>query len=206
MLPRSPAYPSILQRVKDGATFLDVGCFLGQDIRKLVADGAPSSNIWGVDLENFWDLGYDMFRDREKFQAHFIQANLFDTKELKPKLPSGGVDILFICHVLHQFSWERHVEALKCLVDLMRPVSGTQMVGFQIGNNDARVHETYKSASAFLHDADSFKKLWDVVGNETGTKWDVAAKLMKVTECGWDEKGVEYMGNPSVLEFVVTRQ
>lgn len=40
----------MVQRLKDGARYLDVGCCLGQDIRKLVADGVPSAHLYGVEL------------------------------------------------------------------------------------------------------------------------------------------------------------
>ncbi|KAJ3485915.1 hypothetical protein NLG97_g6721 [Lecanicillium saksenae] len=44
------AYPSILSRVKSGAVFLDLACCMGQELRKLAHDGAPSENTYGADL------------------------------------------------------------------------------------------------------------------------------------------------------------
>ena len=45
MISKSPAYPAILSRIENGDSFLDVGCYLGQDIRQLVFDGAPSEYV-----------------------------------------------------------------------------------------------------------------------------------------------------------------
>ena len=40
----SPTYGNVLSRLKGGDKLLDLGCCLGQDIRKLVYDGVPSEN------------------------------------------------------------------------------------------------------------------------------------------------------------------
>ena len=61
---RLPVYPEILQQVKDGAVVLDVGTFIGHDLRRFVYDGAPSEKLYGVDIVNHFDVGYDFFRDR----------------------------------------------------------------------------------------------------------------------------------------------
>ena len=58
MLPKSPAYASIIQKLQAGASFLDIGCFIGQDLRRLVADGAPSDRLYAVDVVSHWDVGY----------------------------------------------------------------------------------------------------------------------------------------------------
>jgi hypothetical protein len=65
-----------MERLKAGETLLEIGSFIGQDMRRLVVDGAPSDKLIAVDIVNFWDLGYEMFRDRDKFEAHFIEADL----------------------------------------------------------------------------------------------------------------------------------
>ena len=46
-----PRYAEVLQRLHNGEDFLDADCYLGQDIRKLVADGLHPSQIHSRDLE-----------------------------------------------------------------------------------------------------------------------------------------------------------
>lgn len=50
---RSPVYNELLRLGKDrpGALFLDVGCGVGCDTRKPVADGFPASQVVAVDLK-----------------------------------------------------------------------------------------------------------------------------------------------------------
>lgn len=47
---QQPSYSSVLERLKGGAKYVDIGCCLGQDIRRLVADGAPAENLYGAEL------------------------------------------------------------------------------------------------------------------------------------------------------------
>ena len=49
---RSPVYHELLGLHKDrpGALFLDIGCGVGCDIRKAIADGFPASQVIAVDL------------------------------------------------------------------------------------------------------------------------------------------------------------
>lgn len=71
-LAQSPAYSEIVQRVKNGETLLDIGCFLGSDLRRLVFDGKDavlSESLIGMDIVSHWDVGFDLFRDRETFRA-----------------------------------------------------------------------------------------------------------------------------------------
>ena len=44
------------ERLKKGASLVDVGTFIGQDLRRLIVDGAPSTNLYAVDIVNHWDI------------------------------------------------------------------------------------------------------------------------------------------------------
>ena len=82
-LSESPSYPDILARLKNDpeAKFLDLGCCFGQDIRKLVYDGAPAPSLYGAELRReFVELGFDCFRDRDKIAAT-VSATLADRRK-----------------------------------------------------------------------------------------------------------------------------
>ena len=55
---------------------VDVGCFIGGDFRQCVFDGAPSKNMIGFDIADHWEVGYELFRDRGKFDGKFVEADL----------------------------------------------------------------------------------------------------------------------------------
>lgn len=85
---------------------MDVGCFLAHDFRRLSYDGAPTENLYGVDIASHWDVGFEMFRDRDSFSAHFIEADILTASDPQSPLSSlkGQVDIISIAQVLHQVS------------------------------------------------------------------------------------------------------
>jgi hypothetical protein len=123
----SPAYSAMVEKVKEGGTFLEVGSLLGTDLRQLVFDGAPSDCMYTVDIANFSDVGFEMFQDRRKFNTKFTECDILSpTSELLEL--QWSIDTIYICYFLHQWNWETQVKALKQLVALSR--LGTMVVGF----------------------------------------------------------------------------
>ena len=57
----------------------------------------------------------------------------------------------------------------------MREKKDSLILGRQVGNTDAGEYfqATNESGIMYRHNAQSFKKMWDEVGEETGTKWRV---------------------------------
>ena len=56
---------------------MDVGCCFGTDLRVLAHDGIPSHQLIGMDIENeFIELGYELFCDRESFNGRFSICNI----------------------------------------------------------------------------------------------------------------------------------
>ncbi|KAL2408567.1 hypothetical protein ABEF93_005054 [Exophiala dermatitidis] len=102
--------------------FLDLGCCLGQDLRKLTHDGADATRLMGADLNpEFIEIGYSLFRDRDRFawEDHFIApADVFDfspSSELSRRC-DGKVGILHCTAVFHLFGLdEQKMLARRCL-------------------------------------------------------------------------------------------
>ncbi|KAI9743049.1 MAG: hypothetical protein M1818_003344 [Claussenomyces sp. TS43310] len=202
---RSPAYATILQRLRAGATFMDVGCFLGGDLRRLVFDGAPSANMYGVDIVSHWEVGQALYRDEGRFDAHFIQADILSLENPALKALQGRIDVISISAVLHQWDWKNQLEAAKKLVAFAKP--GALVVGYQIGNIEAQeVVNTTLKMSQWRHDPASFAKLWNQVGAETGTTWKTQASLLSWEDMGWDPADQAWLEpGDRVINFVVTR-
>ena len=98
-------YDGIIQRVKRGDKFVDLACAFGHSARNLVYDGAPQENVISGDLrQEFWELGYQLFRDREKFHAVFHQGDIFDSNYLQEY--NGQIDILHTSSFFHLFEFE----------------------------------------------------------------------------------------------------
>ncbi|RFU29148.1 hypothetical protein B7463_g7183, partial [Scytalidium lignicola] len=174
-----PNYATILERLKSGnETFLDLGCCFGQEIRKLVFDGVSSEQLYGSDLRpEFFELGYQLFQDKDTLKTKFIAANIFDETSGLDSL-DGKIDIVFVGAFLHLFNYEEQVRVCQRVVRLLRPQKDSLIIGRQVGNViGAEKKGTSNDHTVFRHNIESFKKMWDEVGQSTGTQWRVEATL-----------------------------
>ena len=44
-------------------------------MRQLVFDGAPSANLYGVNIIGHWGVGFNMFLDKDTCNVRFIEAD-----------------------------------------------------------------------------------------------------------------------------------
>ena len=189
---------------------LDLGCCFGQELRKLVADGVPSSHLYASDLRpDFYELGYKLFRDKDTLKSTFIAGDVFDPASGLTEL-DGEIDIIYAGSFLHLFDWAGQVTASKRMVKLLRDRKDSVIIGRQVGSTDAReyVHRTNKDKTMFRHDEASFKKMWREVGEATNSKWRVDVQLLDFTEI--DRRGNDGVSNayPEIksLMFAVFRE
>lgn len=224
---RLPAYPAIINRLKSdpSSVYLEVGCGLAQDVRKLIADRVPAGQLRGTDLQaRLMACGHDLFRDAEKlplgdssnFQGKtFVAADFLDNSDASPlRMWEGGVDILHASMFLHCFELPTQVQACKHIVALLRPQPGSMLIGRSGGVSLAaggpRAEEPKGplgrirgvKQTNYLHDAESFRGMWEQVGKETGTRWEV-----KVVEEEIDDAGGRYFAGDEHrwLRFEVVR-
>ena len=177
----SPVYSEILQRIKGGEQYLDIGCCMGQDMRKLVHDGAPSENTFGSDLKgDFWGIGYEMFRDKTTLKTKFIQADVFDADSDLKQL-DGKISLVHAASFFHLFDYDRQVKAAKRVVQLLKDEPGVIIFGRQGGKAEAGSfsHPSCLSVqqAAYWHSPESWEEFWKLAGEETGTNWEVKASL-----------------------------
>lgn len=174
----SPAYKEVLERINNGEQYLDIGCCMGQDIRKLAHDGAPQENMYGSDLKKeFWDIGYDLFLDKSTLKSRFIDADVFDVDSGLKEL-DGKLDIVHTASFFHLWDWDEQVKAVKRVIALTKPKPGVLIFGRQGGMPKAgKLSETKKELNSYWHNPESWEKLWKEASEETGTKWEMQAVL-----------------------------
>jgi SAM-dependent methyltransferase len=185
---------------------VDVGTFVGHDLRRLAFDGAPTDKLYGVDIVSYRDVSYDLFRDRDHFKGHFIEADFLSTTSPELMALKGKVDIIVVSQLLHQWTWDGQVKAAQALVSFTKP--GSLIVGNQIGNSEGQ-EITLKAppVSLWRHDTESFSKMFnEAVGPATGTTWETQAWLRSFADMGWDEQDAAWMEpNVCLIEFVARR-
>jgi SAM-dependent methyltransferase len=190
---------------------LDLGCCLGQDIRKLLYDGADPARVYGAELlPAFVDAGYELFRDEDKFpkEEHFITpANVFDfsdESELSRKC-DGRVGILHSTAVFHLFDWDQQcIMARKCL-QLMKKDAGRVLIcGAQVGNvKPGEFPRSSGKGMRFRHDEKTWRQLWDSVVQTEPWKDKVKSidvhSIMKARNFGAESLGLQQLaqGGPA---------
>lgn len=164
--------------MKNGATLLDMGCCFGQDIRKLVHDGAPAESLTGTELEPvFIDLGYELFRDRDVLGAKFITGDIF--AEGTYGLRDGTFDFVHTASFFHLFSRQEQIEALTKCIRLLKPRAGSMLFGRQIAADEPGTIQRaqLRSNEAYHHDVESWRKLVREVTEKLGLQALVEAEL-----------------------------
>lgn len=166
----------VLKRLGEGQKLLDMACCFGQTIRQLIADGAPAENVIGCDLQpDFIELGYKLFKDRNKLQSKFLAADIFDPISALVDL-KGQIDMIYTGSFFHLWGLEKQKEVSKLVASLLRPQHGSMILGRQIGAVNA-AEKSSASGTMYRHNIESFKKLWKEIEEETGVKFAVEAKL-----------------------------
>ena len=183
--------------------FLDLGCCFGQDIRKLVSDGAVSENIIGADSEGrFMELGYEMFRDRQSLKSHFYTASIFDEDFLSEW--RGRVDIIYVGAFLHLFDFAKQMKVVAQLVKLLKKRPGSLVFGRNIAaekGGDFRIESFGRDL--FRHSPETMRELW---GRAPEGRWDADAELIPYRSEGWDSKHKGWEGDGTKeMRFVVRR-
>lgn len=172
--------------------FLDLGCCLAQDLRKLVFDGAPSKNLYGLDIEKgFISLSYDLFRDHGTLKSQFVVADMFlpdeettDSDELRPSAQEAStsprtivpltsldkrVSIIAANSFFHLYNYSDQLKLAKRVVRLLSPKRGSLILGRQVGSSVPGEYTAVNNkGTRYAHDVASFQRFWEHVAKEVG--------------------------------------
>ncbi|TRX91667.1 hypothetical protein FHL15_007449 [Xylaria flabelliformis] len=193
------------QTEEDETRLLDVGCCVGQVLRKLAFDGVDSSRLFGTDVEpRFLDIGYDLFRDRNKFKGGFVIGDILKQQNQGGEEGGDALDALdaldakmtFIhaTSFFHLFTWDDQVRAAARMVRFLHPDRRDVMLfGRQVGTMLPRDNGKAGSDKVYLHNADSWQRLWDEVGQRTGTRWKTTMEPTEKIETGATESSLRKM-------------
>ena len=204
-----PTYTTIASILREEGLFLDLGCCFAEEMRWLAVDGVPTERMIGVDLKReFWELGFELFRDKQSNNAKFIVGDVFDAMNEDLGALHGQVDVIFAGNFFHLFSREGQLQAMKQAVLLSRQ-PGSVICGVHVGTVETKaLSSAWKrgpgKSEQFYHDAQSWQQLWNEVEEQTRTKWKVQVWSQRMVE--ENEKHV-WMGQKATrFKFHCTRE
>lgn len=159
--------------------FLDIGCCLGQDLRKLIYDGVPPERVAGAELNGaFVDLGYDLFKDKGRLagKAPIVSASIL----VDPSSPASPLNSLVgtfssvqLGMLLHLFTWEEQLAAFRHTLTLLRGQPGDRIFGQATGNLDGTPTASVGQRATFKHNVETFTRLIAKFSASTSTTWRV---------------------------------
>ncbi|KAI0069496.1 hypothetical protein K474DRAFT_1610355 [Panus rudis PR-1116 ss-1] len=216
---RIQVFPDGIGREQPGALFLDMGCCLGHDARKAVADGFPAQQVLASDLRpEFWQLGHELFLDNpEKFPATFIPGDIIDSdflavkplsakRPVNPIPPLSGLKNLTPLHgrlsaihasaFFHLFDEEQQLHVAKALASLLSPEPGSIIFGAHGGSTKkgfrTRTQLAIRTKPMFCHSPESWTELWEKQVFQEG-QVRVWTKLVQLTTNEQDDIPREWL-------------
>lgn len=133
------------------ALLLDIGCGLGDDLRRLAADGYPKQNLIGSDINGgLWDIGHTLFRSTERsFPARFIEDDIVGPRYTSFPLQtddtpsiadlSGSLSAIHASYFLHLFSHEQQQQVARVLKSLLTQKPGCIIFGKHLTSETSSV-------------------------------------------------------------------
>lgn len=168
----APCYHEVKQRITAGEKYLELGCCFGQELRQPTIDGVPSSNLYATDLDlSFAELGYELFRDKDRLQAHFLAADILQASSPLDAL-DGQFGMINAQYFFHLFSWEQQLTIGKRMVRLLSKDQRGLITGGHVAGEECE-QTNWLDSYLYVHSEASFRKLWEEIGAATGTKWEV---------------------------------
>ncbi|KDQ57217.1 hypothetical protein JAAARDRAFT_131509 [Jaapia argillacea MUCL 33604] len=181
MMSKNAVYPDIVREGKErGDTlFLDLGCCMGTDVRKLALDGYPARNILGCDLrEEYITLGYKLFQDRKKSEIRFLAADIFDvplthkpsnadpTSATQLAQLQGSLTHVYTGALFHLFDEATQYAIAARVGVLLKREKGAVVFGRHQGLEDAGMIDDHMKRTRYGHSPTSWPLLWKRVFTE----------------------------------------
>lgn len=205
-LSEQESYPELVNRIRTGASYLDVGCCFAQDIRRLAFDGAPTVNCVGVDLEpGFFGLSDELFLDKGTFSAYLAAADVFEECDPLWARFRGSFDIVHASSFFHLFGLSKQRRAASAIAKLVKPRPGSTVLGLQLAaiGEAEDIPVVNEEKPTYCHSPPSMQELWLRAGEEAnfeaeGLTWDVKIRDRSIPQ----PMRIGLLANPKLREIV----
>ncbi|THH31627.1 hypothetical protein EUX98_g2555 [Antrodiella citrinella] len=174
MMSKNAIYGEVLEAGQSGDTiFLDLGCCMGTDVRKLVFDGYPASNVVGCDLrQEFIDLGYELYKDRSSCAIRFIVDDIFDADAPTDHAASDLAQVTRLCQLkdrvshfylgalFHLYDEQTQFAIALAVGKLLHKEKGGIAFGRHHGVTKEGVADDHLGRNRYAHSPTSWTTMW----------------------------------------------
>lgn len=161
----NPIFEEILDQCKNkGATLIDFGCCLGQNIRQLIHKGVPPKQLRGYDIDpSFIEQGYHLFADGETLRNKnvFHTGDIFDEQFLNIVEPA---DYVYVSSFIHLFDEKTQREVCRRLARLAKHAIAGREVGSTIAGEYPPLPEL-SGSKMMRHSPATFTEMWNEVSD-----------------------------------------
>jgi len=186
MMSQNPVYEDIIHTATHGdgnvRYILDLGCCMGTDVRKLVLDGYPASQVVGCDLRpEFISSGHKLYNDEATCPIHFFSDDMFNIPaEAQPaaSVPSGDFSLrsvtslghlvgrmayIYTGALFHLFDEDTQFAIALRLAVLLKREPGSTIFGRHQGLETAGYINDHLGRVRYGHSPTSWQQLWEAV-------------------------------------------
>ncbi|KAL6303743.1 hypothetical protein BKA93DRAFT_817900 [Sparassis latifolia] len=145
---------------KSGNTrFLDLGCCMGSDVRKLAYDGYPVTNILECDLrQEYIDTGHKLYQDVLTSPIHFFTSNIFDVPVFFTA--TSTVTHIYTGALFHLFDEATQNAIALGLAVLLKRERGAIIFGRHCGLVKEGMIDDHLGRTRYGHSPTSWHKMW----------------------------------------------
>ncbi|KAI0406632.1 hypothetical protein F4802DRAFT_87795 [Xylaria palmicola] len=169
---------------KQPLKLVDVGCCAGTDIRRLINDGFPASDITGIDIEGrFFNIGFALYNHTPKeLSTTFVQANVLDPEFTRRfSHLRGQFDYVYSANVVHLFDHASQIAFLQALAFLVKP--GGAVWGRQVAETeDSPTRSVRLPGKGERFTAVEFMRMWVAATGIEGSSLEWTSKLVPYDE------------------------
>jgi hypothetical protein len=167
-----------------------LGTCLGQDLRKLVYDGASPTQLVGIDkYPQFGEIGLQLFQDGTTFGDNFHTADIFgeDKSSILHKT-KGTWDIVASAQLLHAFDWNKQKQVVRLMFELARG-KGSWLVGLLAGDLQGHAVPVLPplvpagiTVERYIHSAETLRTLFEESANEASLSINILIRYQEDPE------------------------
>lgn len=106
----------------------------------------------------------------------FLIRDIFDADSPLKGL-EGKTSVVSVGLLLHQFDRDGQRKACERIVALLKPAKGVLVIGQQVGSVVQSDVIFRGEKKVTRHNEEGFRRLWQEVGERTGSKWEIRATL-----------------------------